>query len=32
MGLTILDPAKEITELGDKSIENIQIEAWRKSM
>lgn len=30
MGLTVLDPAKEITELEDKSVENIQIEAQRK--
>lgn len=30
MGLTVLDPAKEITELRDKSAENMQIEVWRK--
>lgn len=30
MGLTVLDPAKEITELEDKSVENIQIETQRK--
>lgn len=30
MGLTVLDAAKEITELGDKSVENIQTEALRK--
>lgn len=30
MSLTVLDPAKEITELGTKSVENMQIEVWRK--
>ena len=30
MGLTVLDLAAELTELEDRAIENIQIEAQRK--
>jgi len=32
MGLTVLDLAAELTELEDRAIENIQIEAQRKKV
>jgi len=32
MGLTVLDLAAELTELEDRAIENIQIEAQRQKV